>query len=95
MEIGKEDGKNIKLGLKENGNLILVGPERRELASLNNFYKEWDEETKDAAHYNIHLLGSTNVVEKYFQCCDLFVFLSNLEGFTQCSARSYGLPVFP
>ena len=77
------------------GNLVLVGPDRRENPGLADFYKEWDQEIQNAESYNIQVIGSKGNIEQYFQTCNLFVFLSNLEGLPNVLPESMacGIPI--
>ena len=87
--------KMYKEKYRGKGNLILVGPERRENSALASFYSEWDEEVRDAERYDIYLRGSASNIEDYFKACDLFAFLSDLEGLPNVlpEAMACGIPI--
>lgn len=64
-----------------NGRLVLVGKDdSRDEPELAEFFAQWDKEIEDAKEYNIEVRPSCHAIEQYFQACDLFVFLSDLEG---------------
>lgn len=79
------------------GSLLLVGPERREIDSLKEFYKEWDYEVSETEilKYSIDLRAPTPDIQHYFQCCDLFTFMSVKEGLPNVipEAMASGIPI--
>ncbi|MGC6415393.1 MAG: glycosyltransferase family 4 protein [Bacteroidia bacterium] len=79
------------------GSLVLVGPERRENDNLKGFYQKWDEEVSksEISKYRIELRAPSPDIQHYFQCCDLFTFMSVKEGLPNVipEAMASGIPI--
>lgn len=79
------------------GSLVLVGPERRENETLKEFYRKWDYEVSEVEilKYSIDLRAPSPNIQQYFQCCDLFTFMSVKEGLPNVipEAMASGIPI--